>query len=58
MKIKSIYTVFPTITKRNIQLPDWMSDKGERRVGDDVIRKEEDDWSSSRVTSTVWKNCC
>jgi hypothetical protein len=46
-----------TLTMHYIQLPDWSSDKGERRIADDVICREEDDWSSSNVTSTPWKNC-
>jgi hypothetical protein len=43
----------PTITMRNMHLPDWTNDDGEGRVGDDVICKDEVDWSSSRVTSTA-----
>lgn len=46
-----------TLTMHYIQLPDWRSDNGERRTADDVICMEEDDWSSSNVTSPPWKNC-
>lgn len=46
-----------TLTMHYIQLPDWRNDKGERRIADDVICMEEDDWSSSNVTSAPWKNC-